>query len=74
VTNGNGSAELTELERVKLENFALKHNLMQQQLQANLAERGALIEKIEAANPGYRWDDRQGLVRVAEPAPAQADA
>lgn len=58
MTNG----ELTELERVKLENFALKHNTLQQQLQMNLAERAAYIRGIETAHPGYQWDEQQGLV------------
>ena len=64
----NGAEQLTELERVKLENFALKNNLMQQQLQANLAARQAFIGLIEAAHPGYRWNDQQGLTPITEPA------
>jgi hypothetical protein len=60
----NGKAELTELERVKLENFALKHNALQQQLQANLQARLALITQIEAAHPGYQWNEQQGLVAI----------
>lgn len=58
--SNNGT--LTELERVKLENFVLKHNAIQQQLQINLAARAAFIQEIEAAHPGYGWDDTQGLV------------
>lgn len=58
MTNG----ELTELERVKMENFALKHSTMQSQLQSNLTQRNAFIREIEAAHPGYRWDETQGLV------------
>lgn len=58
----NGKAELTELERVKMENFALKHSAMQQQQQANLAARAAYIRQIEAAHPGYRWNEERGLV------------
>jgi hypothetical protein len=68
----NGTGQLTELERVKLENFTLKHNLMQQQLQANMAERIAFIRKIEESNPGYQWDDRTGLTKTetsSAPAP-----
>lgn len=55
---------LTELERLKLENFALKHNAVQQQLQTNLAARSAFIQEMEAAHPGYRWDEQNGLVAI----------
>lgn len=54
-------AELTELEQVKLENFALRNNALQQQLQANLAARAAFIKQVEAAHPGYQWDETKGL-------------
>ena len=63
----NGKPELTELERLKLENFALKHNAMQQQIQANLAERAAFIQRIEEAHPGFAWNEKEGLVAVAVP-------
>ena len=59
-------AELTELERVKLENFALKHNTLQQQVQANLAQRAAHIKEIEAAHPSLRWDEQRGFVKKDE--------
>lgn len=62
MTNGT----LTELERTKLENFALKHNALQQQMQMILAERAAYIRIVEEAHPGHRWDEQQGLVS-AEP-------
>ena len=58
----NGHGELSELERVKLENFALKHSAIQQQLQTNLAARAAFLQAVEAAHPGYRWDEQSGLV------------
>ena len=64
MTNG----ELTELERVKMENFALRNNALQQQLQVNLAQRIAFIQEIEAAHPGYKWDEQQGLVTAPPPA------
>ena len=54
--------QLTELERVKMENYALKPNSLQQQLQGNLIERAAFIRQIEAAHPGYQWDEQGGLV------------
>lgn len=56
------TAELTELERVKMENFALKHQAIQQQQQANLQARAAFVRQIEAAHPGYKWNDQRGLV------------
>ena len=65
----NETTELTELERVKMENFALKHNSLQQQLNANLAQRAALIKEIEAAHPGHRWDEQRGLVKKDERGP-----
>jgi hypothetical protein len=52
------------MERLKLENFALKHNVMQQQLQANIAARAAFLREMEAAHPGYRWDEQNGLVLI----------
>ena len=61
MSGSNGT--LNELERVRLENFALKHNAIQQQLQINLAERNAFIRQIEAAHPGYLWREDQGLVK-----------
>lgn len=60
--SSNGHAELTEMERLKMENFALKHSAIQQQLQMNLAERLVFIRAIETAHPGYSWDEQQGLV------------
>ena len=63
----NGRGQLSELERVKLENFALKNNLMQQQLQLNLSERAVFIRQLEAAHPGYRWTDQNGLVPDGKP-------
>jgi hypothetical protein len=69
----NGAAEkegmLTELERTKLENFPLKHNAMQQQLNANLAERKAYIEKVEAAHPGYQFNEQTGTLVKQAPQP-----
>lgn len=52
------SAELTELEQMKLENYALKHNMIQQQLQRIIAERTAYIKQVEDAHRGYRWDEQ----------------
>lgn len=62
MSGSNGHAELNELERVKLENFALKHNALQHQLQMNLTERTAFIRAVEESHPGYKWDEQQGLI------------
>jgi hypothetical protein len=61
MSGSNGT--LSEFERVKLENFALKNNILQQQVQANLLERVAFINTIEESHPGYRWSDPEGLVK-----------
>ena len=53
---------LTELEQAKLENFALKHNMLQQQQQQIVAMRAAYLKQVEAAHPGYVWDEQKGLV------------
>ena len=54
--------ELTELERIKLENYALKIAFMQQQLQQIGLERATYIREVEANHPGYVWREQQGLV------------
>ena len=63
----NGIDLLTDFERMKLENLALKHNALQQQIQAILAERNAYLKAIEAAHPGYRWQEGEGLVPADQP-------
>ena len=65
MNNGAIDAGMTELERVKMENFGLKHNAIQQQLQGNLAERAAFIQQMEAAHPGFKWEEQKGLVPIA---------
>jgi hypothetical protein len=52
------SGELTELERTKLENYALKHNLVQQQLQRIVVERTEYVKQIEENHSGYKWDEQ----------------
>ena len=63
--------ELTELERVKMENFALRIMFMQQQLQQMQIERANFIHQIEDRHPGYKWSEAEGLVRedAGEPYP-----
>lgn len=66
----NEAAEqISELERVKLENFALKHNSLQRQLNDNLAERTAYIKEVAAAHPTLQWDDQRGFVKKDERGP-----
>lgn len=55
-------AELTELQRVKIENYNLRAVFMQQQLQQIQVERATFIRQIEDENPGYEWRDPHGLV------------
>jgi hypothetical protein len=64
MTNGT----MTELELTKMENFALKHRGLQQELQANLIARTQYIKQIEAAHPGYLFSEVNGqLVKPTEP-------
>ena len=57
---------LTELERIKMENFALRYNLLQQQTQQVINERASLISQLEASRPGYEWREGYGLVEKEE--------
>lgn len=57
---------LTELERLKMENFTLRIVVMQQQLQQAQTERAVFIAKLEQAYPGMEWDEQRGLVRRDE--------
>lgn len=58
----NGTNELTEVEKLRMENFALKHNMLQSQIQMVIAERVNFIESINENHPGYVWDEQKGLV------------
>jgi Spy/CpxP family protein refolding chaperone len=63
----NGEEQkLTEMERLKLENFGLRYNLLQQQMQQIVTERAALLSQIEANHPGFVWDEKQGLIMAGE--------
>jgi hypothetical protein len=55
--------ELTELERLRLENVTLKYNALEAQQQNLVAERIRIIQQIEAAYPGWVWKEQEGLVR-----------
>jgi len=59
--------DLTPIERLKMENSALRHQLTQQALQQIIAERVALIREIEGNHPGYKWDERTGLTQDDPP-------
>ena len=68
----NGTAQLTELEATKLENFALKHTSLQQSIRENLAARNQYIEQVVAAHPGYEWQENKGgLVAIPPPPPPE---
>lgn len=66
----NGKVEMTETERLKMENFALRYHVLQQQIQQILAERAAFIQQLEAAHPGSEWNEQQGLIAVEDLPPA----
>ena len=57
---------LTEVERLRMENYALRYNLLQQQMQQIQAERAALIQLIEQAHPGNEWREGYGLIEKEE--------
>jgi hypothetical protein len=52
--------ELSELERLKIENCNLRILYMQQQIQQVQTERSVFLRQLEAANPGYSWSDQYG--------------
>ena len=56
------ATQLTEIERLKLENLMLRYNALQQQMNQILVERSTLLRQIETDRPGYRWDEQKGLV------------
>ena len=62
MTNGQLTTQLTELQRTRLENFALRYTLMQQNITQVQNERAAFIHQLEAEHPGYKWDEQNGLV------------
>lgn len=69
-------APLTELQRTKLDNIALKLGIAQMQAQKQYdqvtgplnAERAALIAEIVKANPGYVWQEGPQPGLVPDPA------
>lgn len=68
------NAELTELERVKMENFALRFHVSQQQMTQVQNDRAAFIQQMTAARPGFYWKDPEGtFVPVPVPEPAVED-
>jgi hypothetical protein len=58
--------ELSELERVKMENYTLRVLYMEQQVQQVRAERAAFVVQIENDHPGYEWSEGHGLVEKEE--------
>jgi len=55
-------AELTETERLKMENLNLKRFALELQLQQVSAARLNLIAELEITHPGCRWHEQLGLV------------
>ena len=71
----NGNGQLSELELTKMENFALRNAGLQQAIRENIQARDKYIQQIEAAHPGYRWNENSGLMPVPpQEAPPQAAA
>jgi hypothetical protein len=58
----NPVPELTETERLKLENFALRQFALEMQLRQNAIDRAIFLHHIEEKHPGWRWQDPEGLV------------
>jgi len=58
--------ELTEVEKLKLENFTLRHIAIEAQLRQNTMDRALFLHAIEQAHPGWRWQDPDGLVPIEE--------
>jgi hypothetical protein len=58
----NPVPELTETERLKLENFALRQFALETQLRQNTIDRVFFLRSIEEKHPGWRWQDPEGLV------------
>jgi hypothetical protein len=50
------------MQKLKLENFALRQLAFQSQVRQNELDRAQFIHGIEQAHPGWRWQDPQGLV------------
>ena len=54
--------ELTDLEKLKLENTALKYSVLQGQMQSLMRDRQIIIEQIEQRLPDWQWREGEGLV------------
>jgi hypothetical protein len=57
---------LTEIERLRLENFALRHIAFEAQLRQNQVDRAVFLKSLEETYPGWRWQDPEGLVAKEE--------
>jgi hypothetical protein len=58
--------EMTEVERLKMENLNLKRFALEVQMQQVNAARLNLIAELEIAHPGYEWDEQRGFVQKEE--------
>lgn len=75
-------APLTDNQRLRLDNIALKFGNLQLQAQAQFdkgaaplnAERAALIAEIVKANPGYVWQDVPQPGLIPDPAAKKVEA
>lgn len=68
--------KISELDQVKLENLNLRAQMLQQQFESSpqmvqiRSEYAALVDGIQKAYPGYRWDGHQ-LVKLSPLPPEQ---
>jgi hypothetical protein len=57
---------LSEIERLKLENFTLRHIAFESQLRQNQVDRAVFLKSLEETYPGWKWQDPDGLVEKEE--------
>jgi hypothetical protein len=62
----NHSPQLSEFEKLKLENFVLRQYALESQLRQNTVDRAIFLHGIEEAHPGWRWRDPEGLVPMED--------
>lgn len=64
------TAQLTEVERLKIENLQLKFGALQTQQQQLQSEYQALIQALTVSHPGYSWNPQTNtLVAIPKSAP-----
>jgi hypothetical protein len=64
--NKSNPPSLTEVERLKLENFTLRHMAFEAQMRQNQFDRAVFLRLLEETYPGWRWQDPEGWVEKEE--------